>query len=161
MFVCRWSAMSDKSDHLIERAAALLRAAKAGHVVDSGILPDSASASERVGQRASTFGGNKPIPFVTAPIAIPYTPQPGRPANASEIRTGSVSELRQFSTQVPVGIAALERAGLMVARTNRTRTTEEYRIVIGRVLRSLHSSQDDAVLLGLEALAECRNGDKR
>jgi len=36
----------------------------------------------------------------------------------------------------------LERAGLMVARNKRTRTAEEYRIVIGRVLRALHEEPE-------------------
>ena len=45
----------------------------------------------------------------------------------------------------------LEQAGLMVARANRTRTTEEYRIVIGRVLRALHDEVDPQFPLGPDA----------
>ena len=142
--------MSDKADHLIERAAALLRAARAGHVVHDNGLPDGAPLPENFGQRDSAIYGGKSASVVSPPIAISYTSQSGRPASASKMRVASVTELRQFSTQAPVGIAALEQAGLMVARINRTRTTEEYRIVIGRVLRSLQASQDDVSSLGLE-----------
>ena len=41
----------------------------------------------------------------------------------------------------------------MVARTNRTRTTEEYRIVIGRILRAMNAGQEDGITLGSEASA--------
>jgi len=43
------------------------------------------------------------------------------------------------SSLLPViALDAMERAGMVVARTARTRISEEYRIVIGRVLRALH-----------------------
>ena len=143
--------MSDKSDHLIERAAALLRAARAGHVVEGGVSSEGGSAPQYAGPGAPKFGVENSARLITGSLAIPYASPPGRPANTPELRTSSVSELRQSSTQVPIGIVALEQAGLMVARTNRTRTTEEYRIVIGRVLRSLHGNQDEEVSLGPEA----------
>jgi receptor protein-tyrosine kinase len=47
----------------------------------------------------------------------------------------------------------MEQAGLMVARTNRTRTTEEYRIVIGRILRAMNAGPEDGVTLRAEASA--------
>jgi len=52
--------------------------------------------------------------------------------------SGTVADLRAGSTHQPITLEVLERAGLMVARNKRTRTAEEYRIVIGRVLRALH-----------------------
>ena len=39
-----------------------------------------------------------------------------------------------------VQLDALERAGMVVARTTRTRISEEYRIAIGRILRILHET---------------------
>ena len=41
-----------------------------------------------------------------------------------------------------VQLDALERAGMVVARTTRTRISEEYRIAIGRILRTLHEAPD-------------------
>ncbi len=41
-----------------------------------------------------------------------------------------------------VQLDALERAGMVVARTTRTRISEEYRIAIGRILRVLHETGD-------------------
>ena len=41
-----------------------------------------------------------------------------------------------------VQLDALERAGMVVARTTRTRISEEYRIAIGRILRVLHETAD-------------------
>ena len=41
-----------------------------------------------------------------------------------------------------VQLDALERAGMVVARTTRTRISEEYRIAIGRMLRVLHETAD-------------------
>ena len=140
--------MSDRSDHLIERAAALLRVANAGHVVDGSANPNVAT-----GRPAPSISGDRgparPLPL--SPLALP---RPGISVGQSKPTlpcTRSVAELRATSKQAPVGIASLEQAGLMVARTNRTRTTEEYRIVIGRVLRALHESQERQLSLGPDA----------
>jgi receptor protein-tyrosine kinase len=46
------------------------------------------------------------------------------------------------SDRPPLTLDLLERVGLMVARNKRTRTAEEYRIVIGRVLRALHEEPE-------------------
>ena len=140
--------MSDKSDHLIERAAALLRAARAGHVVGDDVGPEDVPQMKQPGQYRPKEYGSKPPSFVPAPLAIPHSPRSAGSLRGSGLQAASVSDIRQFSAQEPVGIAALEKAGLMVARTNRTRTTEEYRIVIGRVLRALHAGPDEAVPLG-------------
>jgi protein-tyrosine kinase len=50
--------------------------------------------------------------------------------------------LRASPSRPPLALDVLERAGLMVARNKRTRTAEEYRIVIGRVLRALHDEPE-------------------
>lgn len=46
------------------------------------------------------------------------------------------------SSPAIVPLDALERAGMVVARTTRTRISEEYRIAIGRILRTLHETSD-------------------
>ena len=138
--------MSDKSDHLIERAAALLRAAKAGHVVEQAHASDAEPPVAASRKQGSSQSDKRPLDYKPT-LSLPRPPPPSKgSAQYSGGATGRVSDLRSLSLQHSVGIAALERAGLMVARTGRTRTTEEYRIVIGRVLRVLHEQQDDVVL---------------
>ena len=149
--------MTDRSDHLIERAAALLRSANAGHVVD-------ASAGRAAADGAPGNGAPKPEPAIPlAPPTFVAPPRPTPPANVrpplqptrsatqAAARGSSVAEIRSRSVHTPIPLLMLERAGLMVARTNRTRTTEEYRIVIGRVLRALHEDAEPEVPLGPEA----------
>lgn len=139
--------MTDRSDHLIERAAALLRSANAGQVIDTapGAEPNAVPPP-----RPSEPPKSPPPPprFVapprpTPPVQLSETAASARRPQAVLARGGSVADLRASSTHAPIELALLERAGLMVARSNRTRTTEEYRIVIGRVLRALHEEGDE------------------
>lgn len=142
--------MSDRSDHLIERAAALLRAAKAGNVDVSPIGANESLAF--VSSKAHLGPGARPRQ--PTGMALPRGNDTGshaKFASAQVTNTTRVSDLRHRSAHQPVGIATLESAGLMVARMNRTRTTEEYRIVIGRVLRALHASDGDESALSSEA----------
>jgi len=53
----------------------------------------------------------------------------------------------------------MERAGMVVARAARTRISEEYRIVIGRVLRSLRSEPDGAGLYNVVMVTSARPGE--
>lgn len=141
--------MSDRSDHLIERAAALLRSANAGKVVNSkdSAGPDKPALETPPYRRTGALP--KPISLTLPARSIPPSGQPSSVVSGER----AVSELRHASKQPPVSIAALEQAGLMVARTSRTRTTEEYRIVIGRVLRALHEEHDADLPLGPDASA--------
>lgn len=140
--------MSDRSDHLIERAAALLRVANAGHVVDAKAEAAQASTTgQNVGN--SPIGTARPI---ASGLTLPRLNASGVGQQKPPAILGrSVADLRATLSQPPIGIAALEQAGLMVARMNRTRTTEEYRIVIGRVLRALHEHQESQLALGPDA----------
>ena len=145
--------MSDRSDHLIERAAALLKSANASHKTPRpgetrGQIPGAAAEGE-----PGRVGGNPPkiTPRKQISVATPGQTAAGGQRRAPVGQAQTVAELRRGAKQGHVSIAALERAGLMVARLNRTRTTEEYRIVIGRVLRALHDSQDAEFPLGAEA----------
>ena len=134
--------MSDRSDHLIERAAALLRGANAGQVVAGE--NSSAKIADRQGPipsgrgeaRAKVGSGQSRRDVGAIGTSVPRVPS----------KQQSVADLRGNLKHHPVSLADLERAGLMVARTNRTRTTEEYRIVIGRVLRALHEGLGENLL---------------
>jgi receptor protein-tyrosine kinase len=140
--------MTDRSDHLIERAAALLRSANAGQVFDpppsADPVPDLPPPRNPQAPRApATPPRFVPPPRPTPPIQLSADPAGARRSQSVLARGGSVADIRALSTHAPIELAMLERAGLMVARSSRTRTTEEYRIVIGRVLRALHEEPDD------------------
>ena len=138
-------------NHLIERAAALLKAAN----VSQGLPPraDELGGNEipapphREAAAGARPPGRKQVSLAAPPSFIPTAEGLKAPTKLGR----TVSELRRESKQPALSIAALERAGLMVARMNRTRTTEEYRIVIGRVLRALHDGQEAEVSLGSTA----------
>jgi receptor protein-tyrosine kinase len=59
-----------------------------------------------------------------------------------QVPLGQSSAGASLALQPPpiVQLDALERAGMVVARTTRTRISEEYRIAIGRILRILHET---------------------
>lgn len=141
--------MTDKSDHLIERAAALLRAANAGQSTDpqpagpSGRPPSFNDGPATPPVQASGDQRPKfiPPPRPTPPLGL-TSDNGARHTRGTLIRGGTVADIRALSTQPPVELARLERAGLMVARSSRTRTSEEYRIVMGRVLRALYEDVD-------------------
>lgn len=145
--------MTDRSDHLIERAAALLRSANAGQVVDQVSSPEAGADRRPPAMPAAETRqpGSPPPRFVppprpTPPIQLSSEARGGRNSQSVLARGGSVADIRAYSTHAPIELAVLERAGLMVARSSRTRTTEEYRIVIGRVLRALHEDPEDEPL---------------
>lgn len=131
--------MTERTDHLIERAAAKLR--NAGAQAGGGPAPDSPpplpppERSDRAGQP------NAPK-FIPPPRPAPQAALAGPRVGAVAAPSASVADIRAYSPHAPVAVATLERAGLMVARSSRTRTSEEYRIVIGRVLRALHEEAE-------------------
>lgn len=140
--------MSERSEHLIERAAALLRSANAAQVVDRkfGDLDPSDRGGEDVKSRNTVH--SPPTRVVTS---SPLSEHGLRSGIGPKPSPKSLGEARAGSNRTPVTVGALERAGLMVARMSRTRTTEEYRIVIGRVLRALHDGQESDAPIGLDA----------
>ncbi len=143
--------MTDRSDHLIERAAALLRSANAGQVVDqsTGVNPSAERPQARPqdpARAATPTPRFVPPPRPTPPAQLTTEAAGIKRSQSVLARGGSVADLRSLSTHTPIELAMLERAGLMVARSSRTRTTEEYRIVIGRVLRALHEDLEEEPL---------------
>ncbi len=99
-------------------------------------------------------GGSSP--FAGARPAMPSAlgAGPGIPAQQPPMGLQPAPRLTGHSTSQPligrgasqpapmVQLDALERAGMVVARTTRTRISEEYRIAIGRILRTLHEATD-------------------
>ena len=177
--------MSERADHLIERAAALLRQASpvqpaaplpagepgrangdlglAERAAAAGLLPlpGAVAVSSPVGPSAPALR-NPPTGLPPAP-ASPLLVPPSRsapiqfapdvagaasppPAKAPP-RPGtltSAADIPASPSRPQIAFDMLERAGLVVARTKRTRIAEEYRIVIGRILRALHAEPEHA-----------------
>ncbi len=128
------------SDHLIERAAALLQSSQAVRARTVDGLP-SAQPNELDGAR-----GPLPVPhaFVpSSPIPVPAPTSLNRTPAAADDVTQAAHTNPQAETIAPpmISLEALERAGMVVARTARTRISEEYRIVIGRILRALRAEE--------------------
>ena len=220
--------MSERADHLIERAAARLRESNAAQVPTGPAAAVNGAASQPAASQPAASPGTpgrpapvfqpftlppprtpapaegketaplpvstpppllSPVPPRPAPIKLPMDPVTPAPiaftASLPETVTGPIPTpgrplTRPVLTQVPpalklaigqpaqgtppptiprLGLAqpaapaglqappivqldALERAGMVVARTTRTRISEEYRIAIGRILRTLHETAD-------------------
>src|SRR5579875_887085 len=109
--------MSDKSDHLIERAAALLRAASSPTVDrppprpaprPPSIVPPTAPPLYGASARAGAAGT---VPVAAAPQPLRSRPSDSRHLTSASI--GSVEEIGHFSHPA-VTLDALEAAGLMV-----------------------------------------------
>jgi receptor protein-tyrosine kinase len=96
-------------------------------------------------------GTTPPTPPVPAPplASRPVLPRPP-PAN---VRADAGSLLPS------IALVALEGAGMVVARAARTRISEEYRIVIGRVLRALREESSGTVLSNLVMVTSARPGE--
>jgi receptor protein-tyrosine kinase len=110
---------SDQGDHLVERAAALLR---------SG-----------AGLAAETGGAAAPPPAAAAtPPPAPAAAPPGSPAPASHTIPGMAPPPLELPR---LDIETLKRAGLALSGRARTRISEEYRITVGRILRTLRATK--------------------
>jgi protein-tyrosine kinase len=96
----------------------------------SGVIPLPQALQPAVLQPAT------PQPATTQPA----TPQPAtsRPATP---QPATVQPATPQPGQPPISLDVLQAAGMVVARSARTRISEEYRIVLGRVLRALREEQ--------------------
>ena len=98
-----------------------------------------------------------PIPAPPIPVPPIPVPPPGsrpvlpRPAPAVRADAGSLLP--------SIALVALEGAGMVVARAARTRISEEYRIVIGRVLRALREEAGGTALSNLVMVTSARPGE--
>jgi len=107
---------SGQGDHLVERAAALLRTG--------------------AGLTAETDNGAAPLAPPAAPIAAaPIAAAPAVPAH-------TIASMAPPSLELPrLDIETLKRAGLALSGRARTRISEEYRITVGRILRTLRATK--------------------
>lgn len=162
------------SDHLIERAAALLqgstpRALGSGPPVEglpgNASVPDLTVPSRPAVPAAPTFAPpsfaassftRPPVPagFTVPPLAEGSQPRPvpvstRAPPRAEPTPAGDAT----------ISLDTLERAGMVVARTARTRISEEYRIVIGRVLRALRTEPEGGGLHNVVLVTSARPGE--
>ena len=114
--------MAERPAHLVERVAAQLR----GSAGLTESAPDAAPA------------WTEPPPAASDPIQQQDTPPvaagPAVDAPAADTEFAGEAEIPDG---VALDMAVLKRAGLALAGM-RSRTTEEYRITVGRILRALH-----------------------
>lgn len=128
--------MATPSNHLIERAAALLQSSAPG----TELLPEQVQANRPSSSRNAEsvqdgIGVQVPLPRPARsdripPIALPPVPQ---------VATTPASSNAPSSLAPVISMEAMEQAGMVLARNARSRISEEYRIVIGRVLRALRA----------------------
>ena len=150
--------MSEKADHLIERAAALLRSASTTQLPEHpaeapdqgpGLTPAmngaaaAAAFADAVAAAPACHGGPTGLSPDWRPSARPRAALGASPPGSTTqtALTGAITsaaDIPPSPLRPPISLETLERAGVMVARNHRTRVAEEYRIVIGRVLRALH-----------------------
>lgn len=162
------------SDHLIERAAALLQG-KTPPRPDTTGLDGSSAASVTA---APPPGLSVPAPpiFGTAPgvaqtgaaqigtaqpgPARPLTPPAQEPSRPRPGTSPTRAEVQVAAPIAPdISLDALEQAGMVVARTARTRISEEYRIVVGRVLRALRNEPEGGGIHNLVLVTSARPGE--
>ena len=84
----------------------------------------------------------------------PITPRPALPRPPpANVRPDTVSLLPTIT------LGVMESAGMVVARAARTRISEEYRIVIGRVVRALRDDPDGAGSHNVVMVTSARPGE--
>jgi receptor protein-tyrosine kinase len=118
--------MADNSAHLIERAAARLQ--QTGALPVPGLLTDVASLAPRA----------IPPQFPPRLSDALDAPHDGNPATANEAAAWAPDP--DSSTRRMLDIPTLERGGLVIGRKSRTRISEEFRIAMGHILRTLQEA---------------------
>lgn len=159
------------SDHLIERAAALLLS---GQAAPGRTMPDvvarhngpSDEAAEPasqglLGSHLSTGPSASPASIAVVTPGVPGSTrvEAGRNRVPLPAMMTPSSAKADASPSPTISLEALERAGLVVARTARTRISEEYRIVIGRILRALREEQDGGGAHNVVMITSARPGE--
>lgn len=118
--------MSTRTDHLIERAAARLRNDKPLRE----LAHRSAAASQP--EVVDFTRDSPPAPAAAGPVHA-VAVGPAFPTGSTEI--GSLADRAQPAPP-ELTLAVLERVGLVVGRSTRTRISEEFRIAAGRMARA-------------------------
>ncbi len=175
--------MASQPDHLIERAAALLagktarpRAVPAEPPAESPaaakqtaslpptpLLPSLASTVRALPPPPAAETAPGPLPEAwPPPLSTPPAPLPAPPAASRPVppRPPPANMRAEAGSLLPsIALVALEGAGMVVARAARTRISEEYRIVIGRVLRALRDEVSGTALSNLLMVTSARPGE--
>ena len=163
--------MTASSDHLIERAAALLqsgvaRKADALPVAPSRALPEARlDASVNADPLAIQADAVRPVPAqagAAPPPRLLRTAPPDVLPTASAKLPGAATLDPQAAAPVAapvIMLEALEQAGMILARTARTRISEEYRIVVGRVLRAMRAETEGNGLSNVLMVTSARPGE--
>lgn len=155
--------MAERNAHLVERVAARLRGTAGLAPADTGVDPVAAPAAAPAGPRGAPVGEAEPgfapdlrgdlpgdlhgdfagdeIPADLPPLAAPATARQLPPRDVPGAMPGGAPGAEP---ELPAGaplldMATLKRGGLALAGV-RSRVTEEYRITVGRILRSLRSA---------------------
>ena len=128
--------MTDRSVHLVERAAEYLRSS-AGLSADIGDVPLPATPSSKASPAAGAADS------VNGATVLPPTPHVA--SEASEI--------------LRVDLETLQRAGLSAAGQQRSRIAEECHIVVDQVLRSLRSARKTAAPANLMLVTSAKPGE--
>lgn len=169
-------------DHLIERAAALLQGmpSPAGTNAVEIVTPVDRPMPRSLVPAPPSFvpTSYKSASPASADLASP-NPLPSRPTTAGAPGASAMlippspdgARLRPTPAMPPpraesgpsapatISLDALERAGMVVARTARTRISEEYRIVVGRVVRALRNEPEGGGLHNLVLVTSARPGE--
>lgn len=149
--------VESKSNHLIERAAARLRAdgpAPSGPAAHAPLTMPPPAVLPLPGP----ISGQTPLSPVGAP---PATPAGGPVQAPAAPGAASLPELApELAEEAPaIGMEALERAGLAVARAARTRVSEEFRIVVGRVMRAAWGTDERDECQNILMVTSARPGE--
>ncbi len=167
-------------DHLIERAAALLRGAGQLTVPTEPVVHPSAlqqPASPGLGAEEDpppvsrifvpvpqgkpslvrSFEG-QPAP-VLADAVRPVPTQPAVPPEKAAPPPADLPPEPSLPDRALIGYDRLQAAGLVMARGTRSRISEEYRIVLGRVLRALREDPDGQSAANLLMVTSAKPGE--
>ncbi len=155
--------MADRTAHLVERVAAQLRGPAGLAEPEPGLDFAPPPAAAPVAPAADIDIGAAPHAAPARAAEFAYAPLPGAlPGIAPGGVPGDPDDALP-DDDIPDGIslemAVLKRAGLALAGM-RSRTTEEYRITVGRILRALHSgSRTNAGLANMVMVTSARPGE--
>jgi len=100
-----------------------------------------------------TRNPSAPAPLLASLVPLPTVPYPASP------RPPAKTEFHPLPSLPVITLDTMEAAGMVVARTARTRISEEYRIVVGRVLRALHDDPDGAGPHNVVMVTSARPGE--
>ena len=125
-----------RTDHLVERAAALLRSG-AGLVAETDGEPAAAPPPASVSPPA-------PPPPPASPPVVPAPAPRTIPAHTIPAHTIPAMAPPAPPELPRLDMETMKRAGLALTGRERTRISEEYRITVGRILRTLRASKTRA-----------------